>query len=244
MALNTIPLDDITVMLRKPFEMLKKDESPVADNKTGQLIYMAQAVCGGLLSNTFQPLTDQATEVRIKILGQEPRFAAGTMVKLTGAQLTTWYVARAQGNAAKSDVTISCTGVELSNDGPNMVGGLPANTGGIGVTMLYQTFRTQNSTSTPDKISISFDPEGVFQVTGVTEAVCTNTVDKALYGKKVRPIGLKAYFIIPDSPDVNQRAKAQLVLACSGVEEAPTAKSNGKHDRPAPTPTPDEQPVG
>lgn len=244
MTVRTIPLQDLTVIIRKPFERLEKDNVPLSDPKTGQPIYMAEAACGGLLRNTFTPLTDQPTGVRIKILGRECTFPANTPVKLRGAKLTTWYQGRGQGRGARSDVTITVEDVQTSTEAPAMRGGLPAHIGGVDMMLLGQTFRTVDNTQAPDKIDVMFDAAEVFQVEGVAEMFCGQRIPEISYYKKVRPIDLRAYFVVPDSGDVSQRTKSELIMACAAVEEV-AAEHNGNGRKPRPEPTVEaEQPVG
>jgi len=242
MSVRTIPLHDTVVILRKPFTQMQTSEgAPIGDSKTGEPIYVAEAVIPGLLRGSFS-LDDSPTAARIKVVGRDPGHAENSIVRLINPKITGWYVPRARGADAKSDVTISAERVEAApGERPAMRGGLPAHTNGVAATLLDQT---HDLTGAPQSISVMFDAADVFQVEGVAEIKCPTVISEAMFMQRVELTGLRAYFVIPDSGDVSQRAKAELILACNGVAPFPTAHAgNGRKPRPEPA-AETEQPVG
>lgn len=248
MTITTIPLQPLTVVLTRGFEMQRKDGNPVIDRATEQVVYLAEAQVPGLLEGTFN-LNDRPSEARIKVLGWAPQFVEGDIVVLGGAQVTAWYVPRERGNGAKSDITISARIVEKApnNAMPLRRGGLPATTADKDGELVAARYWGQefDNDGNATFIDLQFEKRGSFAVDCVAEVRCTTKLAPELIGKLVYPTDLKAFFLAPDSRDVNQRTRSSLVLSCGGLELAPTpAKSNGKQPRPEPTPTPEEQPVG
>lgn len=232
MTVTTIPLDDFTVLLRRPFELLtNREDAPIGDPRTGEAVYISEAVAGGLLRSTFS-LEDEPTELTVKVVGTPTIFPANTRVRLINPKLTAWYNPRGQGKAAKSDATITAERVELSTDDPTMRGGLPAHTGGVAATLIGRNFDERDDTISPKSVDVMFDSEGVFVVNGVTEIRCPAPIPEGLLYNRVELRGLRAYYSLPDARDVGQRSKAQLVLACTSV--APTASTPAAGPGPKP----------
>lgn len=237
MTVRTIPLDPIVCVLRKPFELLTNGETvPLPDRKTGELVHVAEAVVPGHV--TFRGTDDRPTTVRLKQVGGRcPELAANTVIRLLGPRLTSWYTPQARGAAAKSAVTIAVEGVEAAHNGevPAMRGGLPAHTGGIGAMFLGGTERKVGD-RTVYHLDVMFDASGVFAVEGIAEVISSSSAPVELLAQQVTIVGLRAFFTQPDERDVGRNTKAELFLACSGIERAGQTPSNGRTRRAEPTP--------
>jgi len=218
MTLRTIPLHDLVVVLRRPFEPLVVDGSPVGDRRTGEPVHVAEAVLPGLVAGRWAT-DDRPSTVRLKLLGAAPEpMTAGTIVRLHGPRLTVWYTARGRGRDARSAATVTIDAVALApGQVPAVRGGLPATTAGVGAMLLGQA---------GDTLDVLFDASGAFAVEGVAEVRCSTTVPAELVAQPVVLVGLRAWFTQPDAEDVGSRSKAELILSCSGVEPAPSA--NGR----------------
>jgi hypothetical protein len=134
MTLRTIPLEPVAVVLRRPFELrTDRDGNPLPDERTGEVVYVAEAVVPGLVTSRYQVDTDRPETVRVKQVGGHRCDApAGTVVRLVTPRLTTWYTARRGQSDARSDVTIRVDRVEVAaGEVPRTRGGLLAHTASL-----------------------------------------------------------------------------------------------------------------
>lgn len=237
MSIKTVPLDDLVVVLRRPFEAYSDGNgSPIAD-KNGQPQYVAEAVIPGALTSRYN-LDDKPDLVRVKIAGTQPSMTAPAVVRLIGARLTSWYQPRARGSDARSDVTVTVERVEVATgQAPATRGGLPAHLAGVAA-----MFLGQNADGIAD---VMIEASGSFVVDGLAEVRCSSTVPLDLIGQTVRLEQLRAFYAAPDREDVSARSKAELVLACTAIVRADAAPtSNGRAKREPVTvpadPTPSE----
>lgn len=223
MSIKSLPIEDVTVVLRRAFEaQVDGNGAPVAD-KTGQPVYVAEAVVPGSLTSRYN-LADRPEAVRIKVVGNCPTMTAPSIVRLVNARVTAWYAPRQRGNDARSDVTITAERVEIATgQTPATRGGLAAHTGGVPFLFLGQH---------EDVCDVMACAEGPFTVDGVSEVKCSSVVPVELVGQVVQLVGLRAYFAAPDREDVSARSKAELILSCSSIVRADAAPStNGRSKR-------------
>lgn len=236
MTVSTIYLANMTpdgepicYSLRKGFTLLaNKEGAPIADRASGQPVWVGEILVPGHINFG---LNDKPAGIAIKIVGgNDPGIGDMTTIRFEGStKLTAWYRPRARGVEARSGLTINAERVIAAPDKRPLVrGGMPAAAPDVETTFLGQASWNQDSST--GECDVMFAPTDIFSVDGNATLVCTTAVGDDLLLADVRPINLRAYFRLPDSEDVSQRAKAELVLACSGFERR-VATTNGRSRR-------------
>ncbi len=230
MTIRTIPLETLTVLLRRPFEAYTDaNGAPIAD-KDGEQVFVAEATVGGFLTSAYN-LNDRPETVRVRVVGDRPDFPVNSAIRLIEPQATAWFVARQRGSDAKSDLTISAKRVEAGDrQDLRMRGGLPAHTAGVGAMFLGQTEDL--------RADVVFDASGVFTVDGVAEIRLTHQVPASMVGAPIEIEGLTAFYTAPDN--VSDRNRAEIVLAATTIREvsSPMPQFGGGRRKPEPTPEP------
>lgn len=220
--------EPICYQLRKGFQLLAKDGQPIPDRETGKDVWVGEILVPGLVAFG---LNDRPETINIKVVGgPDPSIGDLTTVRFEGVvKLTAWYSPRARGNAAKSDLTINAERVVAAPDRtPRVRGGMPAACPDVSATFLGQ--HNYLDADAPGECDVVFAPVDIFAVDGNASIVCTNKVPDDLLMADVRPVGLRAFFRIPDSQDVSQRSKSELILACTSFERR-VAANNGRTNR-------------
>lgn len=221
--------EPLVYMLRKGFEQLATaDGTPIPDRQTGQLVWVGEILVPGLVNFG---LNDKPETINIKIVGgPNPNLGDLTPIRFEGAvKLSAWY-ARARGGS-KSDLTINAERVIAApNSAPRTRGGMPAAVPDVEAIFLGQ--HGYEDADRPGECDVTFAPNDIFTVEGSASVICTSKVPDELLLADVRPVGLRAYFRLPDAADVNQRTKAELILGCSSFERR-VAASNGRARRQA-----------
>jgi hypothetical protein len=238
MTITTVPLEELTLVLRKPFAPIESGGAPVAD-KHGQQIFMAQAAAPG---EVRFGLDDTPSEIRLKVVGVQPTMPEGSLITITGGKLTTWYNRGQRGAQSRSDVTISAETVQLARPGsvPMVRGGLPAHHEG-NTALLIGVNRDGNDN--PIGIDVMFDATGTFAVNGVCQIRCTAAVPTDYIMRHVVIHDLRAYFSRPSAEDVGQRTKTELILGAAHVTPLEQPASNGRRPKDV-QPDPEPAPVG
>lgn len=228
MTIKTVHLaPGLPVMLRRGFEPLTTAEgAPLAD-RNGQPYYVAEAVVPGRVAGRYGIDADRPDTVRIRTAGANPGYPdAGTVVRLAGrVTATVWYTPRARGAEARSNLTITAEHLEpTTGTTPAVRGGLPAVfPADVPVILLGQA-----DDGTADLMLAAV---GTYTVDGIAEVRCATPVPTELVGAQVAPVGLRAYYVLPDREDVGTRAKAEFILSCTSIAPAPTV--NGRTTRKA-----------
>src|SRR5262245_2611841 len=106
-------------MIRKGFELrTDKTGTPIPD-KSGQAVYVAEAVTPGRLASRFGTDNDGPDALRLRVIGSHPGHGPGTVCRLAGrSTISAWYSPRARGSDASSDLTITAERVEAAPDAP------------------------------------------------------------------------------------------------------------------------------
>lgn len=234
MAIKTVHIaPDLVVVLRKGFEQLTDaNGQPIAD-KEGQPVYVAEAVVPGRINSRFAVDNDRPDGVRLRAVGHNPGHEAGTTVRLSGkVTATVWYQPRARGNDARSALTVTAERVDAAP------GATPVVRGGLPAVLPAGLFLGQTVNGAIDLMLPATD---TYQVEGIAELNCAASLPADLVGSEVVPVGLRLFFVVPDREDVSQRAKAELVLTCAGVDRV--QPTGGRHRRSDPVPSPEPVPA-
>lgn len=230
MSIKTVHLaPDLVVILRKGFEQLTDANGQPIPDKEGQPVYVAEAVVPGRINSRFAVDNDRPDGVRLRVVGNNPGHGPGSTVRLSGkVTATVWYQARARGNDARSDLTITAERVDAAP------GATPVVRGGIPAVLPAGLFLGQAANGACD---LMLPPDGSYVVEGIAEVGCSSTVPVDMIGVEVVPVGLRLMFVVPDREDTSARSKAELVLVCAGWERV--GQSNGRHrSKPEPSPEP------
>lgn len=224
MAIKTVHLaPDLVVVLRKGFEQLTDANGQPVPDKEGQPVYVAEAVVPGRINSRFATDNDRPDGVRLRVVGHNPGHQAGTTVRLSGkVTATVWYQARARGNEARSALTITAERVDAA------AGSTPVVRGGLPAVLPAGLYLGQTANGAVD---LMLPADGSYQVEGMAELICSTSLPVDLVGQEVVPVGLRLFFVVPDREDVSQRAKAELVLTCVGVDRVQHNGRGRKQDQ-------------
>lgn len=223
MAISTVHLrvDDLApIVLRRPFEMaLNRDKVPVADPKTGEPIFYAEAILPGLVPGRFS-MEPSVGSVRLRVNGANP--GAGTVVRLDGkVTISATYARGNRMSDRNSHITVTAERVRpVNGERPGGRGFLPAY---LPVNGLLVDARPQaeNDPQNPRWVAdIALEPSSSYVVDGLAEVILAGPVPDGLLGQSVRPVDLRVRYTSPDSVDVSQRSRAELLLSASYLEEA------------------------
>lgn len=254
MTIRTLILEPgLVVALRQGFEQLAdRDGQPILDTATKAPIWVAEALVPGSVRFASAPADgtlpeDRPAQLRLRVIGADPGVSDGA-VRLSGlVKASTWYNPRARGKAARSALTITAERVErAAGQAPTLRGGLPCIVpADVPLTLWGISPRTTSRLAIAD---VAFDASGSYAVDGVAEIMVRQEVDADLIGRRVRPVGLRGFYVMPDAEDVSARSKAELLLVAAGFEAAGQSQQpfNGKGSRksePAPVEQPAEQPA-
>lgn len=232
MAIATILLDQLDVMVRRGFEVRVDAQGRQAVDREGALEYVAEIVVPGHIASAFATDNDRPATIRLRAVGWNPGFAAGTVLRLSGqVTATVWYVARNRGSQAKSNLTITAERIEQAPAGtvPMVRGGLPA----VFPADVPATFLGQTEDGRAD---LMFAAAGPYTVNGMAEIRVASIVPDDLIGQEVVPVGLRAFFTIPDPQDTSARSRSELVLSAAALE--PVVRTNGRSRKADPVPAP------
>ena len=108
-------------------------------------------------------------------------------------------------------------------------GGLPA----VFPADVPATFLGQTEDGRAD---LMFAAAGPYTVNGMAEIRVASIVPDDLIGQEVVPVGLRAFFTIPDPQDTSARSRSELVLSAAALE--PVVRSNGRSRKADPVPAP------
>lgn len=226
-------VDGLAVVIRTPFRLrANKDGIAIPDRKTGEAVYTAEAVAGGLLRSAFAD-QDQAGQLRLKVTGtQPPEFQPGAIVQVHDAHLSAWYQPRQRGaEQATSSATLSAGRVSQAHGvAPVMSGGLPGHDRGITALLL----------SVGEVCEVMYSPEGIFAVDGVGQVRPRITPAIDMIGQVVTLVDARVFYTVPDAADVGRTAKAELIIRCAAIERA--VQANGR-SRSKPEPSAEQVPA-
>ena len=228
----TLRTDELApVLLRRPFEQAMTREKTPAVTQDGQPIHYAEAIVPGLVTGrfSFEPMLGS---VRLRVLGSAPGVGAG-VVRLEGRVTMSATYGRGQRMSDRtSHLTITAERVRQTDERPGGRGFLPAELPVAGVLM---DARPQNASEPAGRwvADLALDATGAYTVEGLAEFVSMIPVADHLIGATVRPVDLRARYTAPDSMDVNQRNRAELLLSCSGFDTvgAPPSSSSSRRNR-------------
>lgn len=217
--------DGVTAVLRRPFERVETADGVPQVDRDGLVVWSAEVVIAGRVLSRFNVDNDRPETVRLRVLGGQPGVVDG-IVRLHEARLSTWYNPRARGSEARSGVTLTAGRVTATEPGavPVIRGGVPAALPD-GESLLLLGLSDDGRTA-----DVMFPAAGAQTVDGLAMIRSGAPVPPLLLGQQVRPVGLRAYFTMPDREDVGQRVKAELLLACAALEAVPSTNGRAKRE--------------
>lgn len=208
------------VLLRRPFEQaLNRDKVPVI-TPDGQPTYYAEAAVPGKVNGRFD-FDPGLGAIRLRVLGGAPSVATDgpAIVRLEGrVTLSATYNRGQRMSDRLSHVTITAEHVrQVTGERPAGRGFLPVDLPVPGV-LLDARPMSEAEPGARWVADVALEASSSYVVNGMAELVVAGPVPEDLLGRRIRPVELSARYTLPDTLDVSQRTRAELLLSCAYLE--------------------------